>query len=59
MEIPDANGNPTTPAQLYETYINSDITNPPADAIKNAHRIDDVGDATPLYEQIWTEVKGQ
>jgi spermidine/putrescine transport system substrate-binding protein len=59
MEIPDANGNPTTPAQLYEIYLNSNITNPPADAIKNAHRIDDVGDATPLYEQIWTEVKGQ
>ncbi len=58
LSIPGADGNPTTPAKLYETYINSSITNPPLEAIKNGHRIDDVGDATPLYEQIWTEVKG-
>lgn len=43
---------------LYEPFINSSITNPPADALQKAHRIDDVGDATPLYDQIWTEVKG-
>jgi hypothetical protein len=29
------------------------------EAIKNGHRIDDVGDALPLYDQLWTEVKGQ
>ena len=44
---------------IYDAYINSPITNTPADAIKNGHRIDDVGDALPLYDQIWTEVKGQ
>jgi spermidine/putrescine-binding protein len=43
---------------LYDAYINSPITNTPADAISNGHRIDDVGDATPLYDEIWTEVKG-
>jgi len=43
---------------LYNPFMDSPITNPPADAIQKAHRIDDVGDATPLYDQIWTEVKG-
>lgn len=44
--------------ELYEAYINSPITNTPADVIANGFRIEDVGDATPLYDQIWTEVKG-
>jgi spermidine/putrescine-binding protein len=43
---------------LYNPFMESPVTNPPADAIKNAHRVDDVGDATPLYDQIWTEIKG-
>src|SRR6266498_580320 len=59
MEVNDVNGNPTTLAKIYDAYINSPITNTPADAIQNGHRIDDVGDALPLYDQIWTEVKGQ
>lgn len=46
-------------ADLYNAYIDSPITNTPADAIQNGHRIDDVGEALPLYDQIWTEVKGQ
>ena len=45
--------------KIYDAYINSPITNTPPEAIKNGHRIDDVGDALPLYDQIWTEVKGQ
>lgn len=45
-------------ADLYNGYINSTITNTPADVLANGHRIDDVGDATPLYDQIWVEVKG-
>ncbi len=44
---------------IYDAYIASPITNTPAEAIQNGHRIDDVGDALPLYDQIWTEVKGQ
>ena len=43
---------------LYEPFMNSNVTNPPAEAVQNAHRVDDVGDATPLYDQIWTEIKG-
>lgn len=56
--VKDQNGSDTTPAQLYEAYMNSTITNAPADAILNASRVLDVGDALPTYDQIWTEVKG-
>jgi spermidine/putrescine-binding protein len=45
--------------EIYKAYTDSPITNTPAEAIQNGHRIDDVGDALPLYDQIWTEVKGQ
>jgi spermidine/putrescine-binding protein len=57
MPVTDINGNSTTLGDVYNTYINSSITNPPLSAIKASHRVDDVGAATPLYDQIWTEVK--
>ena len=44
--------------EIYNTYMGSNITNPPVEAITKGHRIKDVGDALPLYDQIWTEVKG-
>ena len=44
--------------ELYDAYMGSPITNVPADAIAAGHSIEDVGDATPLYDQIWTEIKG-
>jgi spermidine/putrescine-binding protein len=44
---------------IYKAYFDSPITNPPSDAIANGHGIEDVGDATPLYDAIWVEVKGQ
>ncbi len=59
IAIKDKDEKDSTPAKLYEAYSKSPITVPPADAIKNGHRIEDVGDATPLYDKIWTEVKGQ
>jgi spermidine/putrescine-binding protein len=43
---------------LYKAYMDSNITNVPADALAKGHRIEDVGDALPLYDQVWTEVKG-
>jgi len=46
-------------SDLYDAYINSPITNTPADAIANGFRIEDVGEATPLYDQVWTELKGE
>jgi len=48
----------TNHPELYDAYMNSNITNTPADVLQGGHRIEDVGDATPLYDQIWTEVKG-
>lgn len=44
---------------VYNAYAESPITNPPAEAIANGHGIQDVGDATPLYDNIWVEVKGE
>ena len=44
---------------LYNTYAESSITNPPPEAIANGHGLQDVGDATPLYDEIWVEVKGE
>jgi spermidine/putrescine-binding protein len=44
--------------ELYDAYMASPITNVPVEAIKNGHRISDVGDATPLYDDIWVQVKG-
>lgn len=46
-------------ADVYSAYADSPITNPPPEAIANGHGIQDVGDATPLYDDIWVEVKGQ
>ena len=58
MKVTDANGEETTLGALYDTYIASPITNPPAEAVKKGHRAVDVGDATALFDQVWTEVKG-
>lgn len=44
--------------ELYKQYMDSPITNTPQEAIQKGHRIEDVGEATTLYDQIWTEVKG-
>jgi spermidine/putrescine-binding protein len=56
--VKDGDGNDVTPAELYEAYINSPITNTPPEAWAAGHSISDVGDATQDYEQLWTEVKG-
>ena len=56
--VKDSDGNDVTPAQLYELYINSPITNTPPEAWAAGHHTVDVGDATPLYDQLWLEVKG-
>jgi spermidine/putrescine-binding protein len=46
-------------AALYAAYVGSPITNTPRDAINNGHRIEDIGDAGPLYDGLWAEVTGQ
>ena len=45
--------------ELYQQYIDSPITNTPADVISSGKLFTDVGDATPIYDRIWTEVKGE
>lgn len=45
--------------EVYSAYADSPITNPPADVVASGISIEDVGDATPLYDNIWVEVKGQ
>ena len=45
--------------ELYDAYINSPITNAPPEVLANGVFMEDVGEATPLYDQIWTEVKGE
>jgi hypothetical protein len=57
-KVTDSNGAKTTLGALYDAYMASPITNTPADVIKKGHPAVDVGDATPLFDQIWTEVKG-
>ncbi len=44
--------------ELYEAYMSSNITNTPPEELERGHRMEDVGDATPLYDRVWTEVKG-
>jgi spermidine/putrescine-binding protein len=57
FKVKDADGNEVSPAELYEAYMNSNITNPPAEVWQNGISIKDVGDALPLYDNLWTEVK--
>jgi spermidine/putrescine-binding protein len=55
--VKNADGDVVTPAELYEAYMNSNITNPPAEVWDNGININDVGEALPLYDNLWTEVK--
>jgi len=58
MSVTDVNGESTTLGEVYEAYVNSSITNPPAEVIRRGHRIVDVGEAVALYDEIWAEVVG-
>jgi len=42
----------------YETYMNFPATNPSLEDIQKAHPVKDIGEATALWDRIWTEVKG-
>lgn len=44
---------------LYNAYINSPITNTPPEQWAKGHWVQDIGAATPLYEQMWTDIKGR
>jgi spermidine/putrescine-binding protein len=42
---------------IYNAYINSNITNTPADIFAAGHVVEDVGEAILKYDEIWTEIK--
>jgi spermidine/putrescine transport system substrate-binding protein len=44
-------------ADVYEAYMASPITNTPADIFAKGHKVEDLGSALSLYDQIWTEIK--
>jgi spermidine/putrescine-binding protein len=48
----------TEDPELYAAYMDFEATNPPLEAIENAHLIVDVGEATSLWDRVWTEAKG-
>ena len=48
----------TNKPELYQAYMDSNITNTPADVLAKGHRIEDIGEATLLYDQVWTETQG-
>jgi spermidine/putrescine-binding protein len=43
--------------EVYEAYISSPITNTPAEEFAKGHDVIDIGEALPLYDEIWTEIK--
>lgn len=49
----------TSDPAAYETYMGFAATNPSADFLAHAVEVQDVGDATTLYDQLWTDFKGQ
>ena len=48
----------TEDPSLYEAYMGFSGTNPSEEQLKRTHLVKDVGDATQLWDRIWTEVKG-
>jgi spermidine/putrescine-binding protein len=45
-------------SDLYDQYMKSNITNISDATFQAGHRAIDVGAALPMFDQIWTEVKG-
>lgn len=43
----------------YDAYMSFAGTNPPADFLARAVGVKDVGNATGLYDKLWTDFKGQ
>ena len=49
----------TSDPEAYAAYMGYSATNPSAEFLSNAHPLMDVGDATTLYDQLWTDFKGE
>jgi spermidine/putrescine-binding protein len=65
MEFPYSNPNAaaleylkTSDPALYDGYMSFAGTNPPQDFLDKTTLIIDVGEATTIYDRIWTEIKG-
>jgi spermidine/putrescine-binding protein len=43
---------------LYESYMSFSATNPSVEELQRTAPIKDIGEATALWDRIWTEVKG-
>ena len=66
MEFPYSNPNAaalqylkTSDVELYDSYMSFAGTNPPPEFLAKAKPIVDVGEATQIYDRIWTEIKGE
>jgi spermidine/putrescine-binding protein len=46
-----------TNPEAYQAYVDFSATNPSAEALANAFVLVDVGQATAIYDRIWTEFK--
>ncbi|MEW5868831.1 MAG: spermidine/putrescine ABC transporter substrate-binding protein [Chloroflexota bacterium] len=44
--------------EAYDTYMGYSATNPSKEELARTHPVKDVGEATTLWDRIWTEVKG-
>ena len=44
-------------ADIYKAYMDSPITNTPADVFAKGHEVEDLGAALQLYDEIWTSIK--
>lgn len=65
LEFPYSNPNlaaldlmKTEEPDAYEAYMNFAATNPSADQLARTYPVKDIGEATALWDRIWTEVKG-
>ncbi len=47
----------TNHPEVYDSYMASPITNTPADIFSSGHKVEDLGEALVVYDQIWTEIK--
>jgi spermidine/putrescine-binding protein len=65
MEFPYSNPNTaaleelkTQDAAMYDSYMGFSATNPSTEDLQKTAAIKDIGEATSLWDRIWTEVKG-
>ncbi len=49
----------TSDPDVYKSYMEYPATNPSAEFLAHAVEVQDVGNSTGLYDQLWTDFKGQ